>query len=123
MPLNSVAKAGRGSLVMGIGGAAGVTGIERTAACLGVSYSKLCVSLSVGAGTGGGGGVAGTDVGVAAVGNLLRIRGTPNSLILLRVMHRTPRRGITGVCSAVISKTPCVIRVVHGAHVRLLVTS
>lgn len=85
MPLNSVAKAGRGSLVMG--GAAGVTGIERTAACLGVSYSKLCVSLSVGAGTGVGAGVAGTDV--AAVGNLLRIRGTPNSLILLRVMHRT----------------------------------
>lgn len=86
MPLNSVAKAGRGSLVTG--GAAGVTGIERTAACLGVSYSKLCVSLSVGAGTGVGAGVAGT--GVAAVGNLLRIRGTPNSLILLRVMHRTP---------------------------------
>ena len=94
MPLNSVAKAGRGSLVMGVGGAAGVTGIERTAACLGVSYSKLCVSLSVGAGTGVGTGVA--ETGVAAVGNLLRIRGTPNSLILLRVMHRAPRRGITG---------------------------
>jgi hypothetical protein len=56
----------------------------------GFRIRKLGVSLNVGAGTGVGIAVAGTGVGVAAEGNLLRIRGTPNSLILLRVMHRTP---------------------------------